>query len=46
MKIHQLALALTAIATSTAFAQSAADEFVQRNINQQQRVENGSKAAS
>jgi hypothetical protein len=34
-------LALIAIASGSAFAQSAASEFVERNINQQQRIEQG-----
>lgn len=34
-------IALVAMASSSAFAQSAANEFVERNVNQQQRIEQG-----
>jgi hypothetical protein len=34
-------LALVAVASGSTFAQSAANEFVERNINQQQRIEQG-----
>ena len=47
MKASKLVTALLAIATTSAFAQSnsgAAGEFVERNINQQQRIEQGLKS--
>lgn len=34
-------IALVAMASNSAFAQSASNEFVERNINQQQRIEQG-----
>ena len=41
MKASRLIAALMTIASGAAFAQSAGEEFVQRNINQQQRIEQG-----
>ncbi len=41
MKAARLIIALVAVATGNAFAQSAGNESVQRNINQQQRIEQG-----
>ena len=41
MKASRLIAALMTIASGAAFAQSASEEFVQRNINQQQRIEQG-----
>lgn len=41
MNTPRLVIALVAIASGSAFAQSAANEFVERNVNQQQRIEQG-----
>lgn len=41
MKAPRLIAALMTIASGAALAQSASEEFVQRNINQQQRIEQG-----
>ncbi|MFO1345360.1 MAG: hypothetical protein U1E85_03590 [Rhodocyclaceae bacterium] len=41
MKAPRLIAALMAITSGAAFAQSAGNEFVQRNVNQQQRIEQG-----
>jgi hypothetical protein len=40
-RLSHMLLALVAVASGSTFAQSAANEFVERNINQQQRIEQG-----
>lgn len=40
-RLSHTLLALVAIASGTAYAQSATNEFVERNVNQQQRIEQG-----